>query len=435
MVILDTAKDWRLKGNPLSQDSPHLRFYAGAPIVTFEGHTIGVFAVFDTQPRSVFPQASRRNLMDFARLAMTEFEMVMEEKASSSASKPSTISTTEASSTLKAPTKDDDSASIISRRGALSKKILKGIEENAEKMPPISPFLQDEPAPISRPQTKSTIAADSPTVPQEDHYPPNQLIYPDDRSSAYSTSSSFALPPPEFPPRTSSRNPPPPPLCGSPSSRYSDLETSPHSTPMPRYKQFRPNPIFTPRAPSPKSILSAPQSPDVITSMVEATYATSLIARSLDYDFVYLLRVTSTMQSRTSLSLNNQQVSIATKVLVAHGLPDPPPVFDAQLHLRALRSVGGLIFQNPTSSTGSMGLGNSHGILLPLMRDTTNEEECMGGIVLAAFAKKVNEPKIRADEVRFLREFGEAMKDILVKADRLKRSGLTGVLGGGFERV
>lgn len=161
----------------------------------------------------------------------------------------------------------------------------------------------------------------------------------------------------------------------------------------------------------------------------------------------------------TLASLNSPQIAIATKVLVAHGLPDPAPVFDAQLHLRALRSVGGLIFQNPTSPTGSNHHGHHHqhshshassehsdyseteaqgyqlGILLPLMRDTTNEEECMGGIVLAAFARKVNEPKIRADEVRFLREFGEAMKDILVKADRLKRSGLTGVLGGGFERV
>ena len=70
MVILDTVKDWRLRGNPLTQDTPHLRFYAGAPIVTFEGRTIGVFAVFDTQPRSAFP--AKRNLMDFARLAMTE---------------------------------------------------------------------------------------------------------------------------------------------------------------------------------------------------------------------------------------------------------------------------------------------------------------------------------------------------------------------------
>lgn len=71
MVILDTVKDWRLRGNPLTQNSPNLRFYAGAPIVTFEGHTIGVFAVFDTQPRTTFP--AKRNLMDFARLAMTEY--------------------------------------------------------------------------------------------------------------------------------------------------------------------------------------------------------------------------------------------------------------------------------------------------------------------------------------------------------------------------
>ena len=117
MVVLDTVKDWRLRGSPLTQDDPNLRFYAGAPITTFDGHTIGVFAVFDTHPRSSFPAASRRNLMDFARLAMTEFEMVMEEHSEIMEQMPSRVMG-------KKKAKDSDSDSIVSRRGRLSAKIL-----------------------------------------------------------------------------------------------------------------------------------------------------------------------------------------------------------------------------------------------------------------------------------------------------------------------
>ena len=167
--------------------------------------------------------------------------------------------------------------------------------------------------------------------------------------------------------------------------------------------------------------------------MVEATYATSLIARSLDYDFVYLLRVTSSPTTHSPLvpvDLHSERDTVTTRILVAHGLPNPAPIFDAGLHLRALRSVGGLIFQNPVDEDSDHDdVGYQLGILLPLVRDCGRGvgireeaalgERCVGGIVLAAFARKASaEPPFRADEVRFLREFGEAMRDILIKADR-----------------
>jgi len=445
MVVLDTVKDWRFRGNPLTQDAPHLRFYAGAPITNFDGQTIGVFAVFDTQPRSAFPAASRRNLMDFARLAMTEFEMVMEEHDVHMPTK--IVGQTKAV--------DSDADSIASRRGKLSAKLLKGIEENAEKMPPVSPFLAGE---------ASEAILDSPTVPT---MPQDSFVARPREASQ----GSLVLPPPESPtwvsdeeprqlkvmdnppPRTSSRAPPPSHSGAAPQTPRSDLGPSAteHSNTTfvtPRYKQHRPLPIvpvphlpnarhFISPAPSTPSTPRIPTSPGSITSMVEATYATSLIARSLDYDFVYLLRVRSCAAEYSPLvpiEPYREKTAITTRVLVAHGLPSPPPIFDAGLHLRALRTVGGLIFQNPVrEDSGQDDVGYQLGILLPLARDCGNgvggsdegyyspgaTENCVGGIVLAAFARKAcTKPAFRADEVRFLWEFGEAMRDILVKADR-----------------
>jgi hypothetical protein len=430
MVVLDTVKDWRLRGNPLTQDTPHLRFYAGAPIVNFDGHIIGVFAVFDTQPRSTFPAASRRNLMDFARLAMTEFEMAMEERDDVRRSR---ITSTE-----------PDAVSFISRRGRLSQKLLQGIEENAEKMPS-SPS-------VYLPGETSEELMDSPTVPERPQDSmvarrrtlPEPVAVPSTASSAR-TKVVTPQPQPFPPPRTSSRGAPSTSHSAHPSislSQRASISALPSSRggvmvqSTPRYKQHRPLPIFTTphqRNPSTPITPRIPASPGSITSMVEATYATSLIARSLDYDFVYLLRVTSFPAAGNDSPLvpkdpYKEKVAVTTRVLVAHGLPDPPPIFDASLHLRALRSVGGLIFQNPVGEDSDRDdVGYQLGILLPLARDcgegvgvpAPEGAKCVGGIVLAAFARKAcEEPAFRADEVRFLREFGEAMRDILIKADR-----------------
>lgn len=177
--------------------------------------------------------------------------------------------------------------------------------------------------------------------------------------------------------------------------------------------------------------------------MAEASFATSIIARSLNYDLVYLLRVSPIR--RPEMKLYDDQTitpvdNMYTKILVAHGLPDPLPTFDANLHLRALRSVGGLVYQNPAKSDEDDDVGFRLGILLPLLRDGSEPVDegycsvttingglqsgastCTGGIVLAAFTRKEDKDASQpftADEVRCLREFGEAMKDILLRVDR-----------------
>ena len=51
LVIPDLTADPRTAGNPLVTHDPHIRFYAGAPLRTPEGHTLGSLCVIDTAPR------------------------------------------------------------------------------------------------------------------------------------------------------------------------------------------------------------------------------------------------------------------------------------------------------------------------------------------------------------------------------------------------
>lgn len=75
LVVEDTYKDVRFSGNPLVLGPPHIRFYAGAPLVSsISGYRYGSLCVIDTKPHVEFTSSKYNLLAQFAELAVREIE-------------------------------------------------------------------------------------------------------------------------------------------------------------------------------------------------------------------------------------------------------------------------------------------------------------------------------------------------------------------------
>ena len=75
LVIPDLTQDPRTRDNPLVTDAPRIRFYAGAPLRTGEGHALGSLCVIDERPRpGGLTEAQADDLRALARSVMNLME-------------------------------------------------------------------------------------------------------------------------------------------------------------------------------------------------------------------------------------------------------------------------------------------------------------------------------------------------------------------------
>lgn len=79
-VVSDASHDARFADNPLVTGDPHIRFYAGAPLATHDGHLIGTLCVIDREPHTLTPaQTQALEILSRMVIANIEFRRDLQE--------------------------------------------------------------------------------------------------------------------------------------------------------------------------------------------------------------------------------------------------------------------------------------------------------------------------------------------------------------------
>jgi diguanylate cyclase (GGDEF)-like protein/PAS domain S-box-containing protein len=75
LVVEDARQDQRFAQLPIVTGEPFIRFYAGAPLITADGHRIGALCLADPSIRNAFSERERKTLAGLAALVMEHLEL------------------------------------------------------------------------------------------------------------------------------------------------------------------------------------------------------------------------------------------------------------------------------------------------------------------------------------------------------------------------
>ena len=79
LEVKDTLEDDRFRNSILVTDVPHIRFYAGTPLISSGGHKVGTLCVMDTVPKQL-TEEQKGALLVLARQAVTNLELRMKQQ-------------------------------------------------------------------------------------------------------------------------------------------------------------------------------------------------------------------------------------------------------------------------------------------------------------------------------------------------------------------
>ncbi|HDY7462651.1 TPA: sensor domain-containing diguanylate cyclase [Vibrio vulnificus] len=71
LIVEDASQDARFADNPLVTGEPHIRFYAGVPLMFEHSSCLGTLCIIDTKPRTL-NEEERLDLIDLAKMAERE---------------------------------------------------------------------------------------------------------------------------------------------------------------------------------------------------------------------------------------------------------------------------------------------------------------------------------------------------------------------------
>lgn len=74
LIVNDASRDLRFARNPLVTSTPNIRFYAGVPLRTSDGHALGTLCAIDSRPRELSDE-QLQVLQDLAELVVREIRL------------------------------------------------------------------------------------------------------------------------------------------------------------------------------------------------------------------------------------------------------------------------------------------------------------------------------------------------------------------------